>query len=192
MATYSEIEAIKAIDEALSKITEESTRKRIVSWTIEKYGEGLSQRSANSPPVDKELSKKSARRKKGLTKITKTSKAGSRTKQTLSIDKTLNLKPSKKESLKDFVSKKKPNTNQEKCTVIVYYLSRVIELSNVGATQVFTCYKHMNWRVPSDMRNVLALTASRKGWLDTSDTDNIQLTTHGENLVEHDLPANEK
>lgn len=54
---------------------------------------------------------------------------------------------------------------------------------------VFTCFKDVGHRTPKNMPQTIRDTASRKGWLDTSERGNIKITNHGENLVEHDLPA---
>jgi hypothetical protein len=34
--------------------------------------------------------------------------------------------------------------------------------------------------------------AGTSGWLDTSDSEDIKITSSGENLVEHDLPGKAK
>jgi hypothetical protein len=46
----------------------------------------------------------------------------------------------------------------------------------------------MKWRIPADLFNTLAYTASHYGWLDTSNYQALKVTTMGENLLEHDLP----
>jgi hypothetical protein len=112
---------------------------------------------------------------------------GPKTRKKMLIVKDLNLSMSDKKSFKDFVNEKKPLSNQEKCTVALYYLQNEIEVENVTVNHIYTCYKNVNWRTV-DLRNILFLTASRKGWVNTSDTENITITIHGEALVEHDLP----
>ena len=75
----------------------------------------------------------------------------------------------------------------------VYYCDRILEVGAVTVDHVFTCYRDMNWRLPSgNFSNTLALTANRKRFLDTSDGDNITLTSKGTNYVEHDLPPKTK
>jgi hypothetical protein len=71
-------------------------------------------------------------------------------------------------------------------------LKTELGVSNVTLSHVFTCFKDAHWRVPPDLANALALTAHRKGWVDTRDTDDLSVTTHGENLIEHDLPRKAK
>ena len=100
----------------------------------------------------------------------------------------LNLKPKGKKTLDEFVESKKPSSYYEKSTVATYYLKHELSLSAISANHIFTCFKHMKWRVPADLFNTLAYTASQYGWLDTSNGEDIKVTTMGENLVEHDLP----
>jgi len=103
--------------------------------------------------------------------------------------KDLNLRAEGAQSFRDFARGKKPTSNLKKCTVAVYYLSRVLSVPGINANHVYTCFKDVNWRVPSSLHKTLAETASRHGWLDTSDMENIALTPRGETLVEHDLPG---
>jgi hypothetical protein len=56
---------------------------------------------------------------------------------------------------------------------------------------VYTCFKNEKWRIPKDLRNMLHQTAS-EGWLDTSNQDDIKITTLCENLIEQDLPREKK
>jgi hypothetical protein len=41
--------------------------------------------------------------------------------------------------------------------------------------------------VPGALRQSLLDTSFKKGWIDTKSMENITITTHGENLVEHEL-----
>ena len=108
-------------------------------------------------------------------------------KTSFSIVNDLNLRPKNKQNLKDFAAEKGPASHIDKCTVSVYYLINTADIEEVTMDHVFTCYKHMSWRLPSDLSNMLAQ-AGTQGYLDVTDRTNIRLTTHGENLVEHDLP----
>ena len=111
-----------------------------------------------------------------------------KTKKTkLHIDKNLNLKPTGKQAIDAFVTQKSPSTLLEKVTICVYYLQCEIKIKDVGYDQVLTCFKHLKWRLPSDLPNTMQQ-AGTKGWLDTSNRTDIKMATHGENLVVHDLP----
>ncbi|MBE9169932.1 hypothetical protein IQ238_21220 [Pleurocapsales cyanobacterium LEGE 06147] len=107
----------------------------------------------------------------------------------MSIMKDLNLRPEGKLSFRDFYAQKKPTTQEQAITVAVYYLKRVLELDKVTPEHVFTCFKNVERKTPKNMPQTIRDTAKRRGWVDTSERCNIKITNHGENLVEHDLPA---
>jgi len=183
MAGISEIDAIRTIDDALSQITDSASRDRILRWAWQKYAsEPL---PGERPDMeDSDAARKPQKRREGKSTARKKRKP----KSGPTIVKDLNLRPKGKKPFADFIAEKQPSDNQEKCTVAVYYLKHELDQKTVDANHVFTCYKSATWRVPADLENALSLTAHRKGWLDTSDMKDIKLTTHGENLVEHDLP----
>lgn len=113
-------------------------------------------------------------------------------KPVLSVDKTLNLRPSGKQAFKDFVAEKQPGTNDERNVVAVYYLKELLEVGNVPIGQIMACYKEAEWRMPGNPLNSLQVTASKNAWLDTQDRENIKLTPQGENTVKFDLPRAKK
>ncbi len=108
-----------------------------------------------------------------------------------SIDKNLNLRPKTGKSFRDFAAFKNPKTAFEKNVVAVHWLKSAA-VKAIGPDQVYTCYKDAGWRIPTGLYNSLAVTASKKGWLNTADMNQIAVTTQGENLVEHDLPHKKK
>lgn len=191
MAKVSEVEALKALDDALAGLEDAQARDRVLRWAWEKYSTRSTPLEEEDDTEDRESSPSARRRKKTATKK-KQLKPGGKKKSSLSIEKDLNLKPKGKKSFDEFVAEKQPKANHEKCTVAVYYLLHELSLKAVGATHVYTCFKHMQWRVPADLPNTLASTASSKGLLDTKKMDDIKVTTIGENLVEHDLPPKPK
>jgi hypothetical protein len=100
----------------------------------------------------------------------------------------LNLRPSGKKAFKAFVEEKQPSSMKERAAVAVYYLANTLGLNGVTSDHVFTCFKEATWRLPADLRNIMAQAASVDGYLDTSDGDDVKITTKGTNLVDHDLP----
>jgi hypothetical protein len=102
----------------------------------------------------------------------------------------LNLHPKKGKSLQAFVSEKGPKTNEEHFAVMVYYMEKTLEISVVGPNHIYTCFKDIKVRVPSNLRVVLGNAARRKGWF-SSTVDDLKITTHGENFVDHELPHKE-
>jgi hypothetical protein len=108
---------------------------------------------------------------------------------TMTIVRDLDLRPDGKSSWRDFYTEKKPATQGEIITLAVYYLKRILDLEKVTPDHVFTCFKDVKRRTPKDMPQSIRDIAKRKGWVDTSERGNIKITNHGENFVEHDLPA---
>lgn len=108
---------------------------------------------------------------------------------TMEIVKDLDLRPKEKCSCREFYSQKNPITQEQAITVVVYYLKRFLDLDKVTPDHVFTCFKDVGRRTPKYLPQAIRDTAKRKGWVDTSERGNIKVTNHGENLVEHDLPA---
>lgn len=104
------------------------------------------------------------------------------------VKKDLDLRPKGKPSLREFAESRKPTNNDDKNVLSVYYLRRIADVNVVSIDHVFTCYKAMGWREPTDLASSLRLTASKKSFLDTSTGDDIKLTSIGRNHVEHDLP----
>lgn len=185
MAKLSEGDAIKKVDEALEGVEDKGALKRILHWAYEKYCPGTSMPDARvEEDVEEEQTIKNKAKKKPTKKIKKKVKS---IKTSLSIDKTLNLKPSGKTSFADFAAQKSPSTAREKVVLCVYYLINTLEKKQIGANQVYTCYKSI-WRVPADLVGTLRWVSSQKGWLDTSDSSDIKMTPQGDNLIEHDLP----
>ena len=93
-----------------------------------------------------------------------------------------------KQSLKGFVTEKSPKTGMQKNVVFIHYLRTVLGITHIGVNHIYTCYKVLGEKLPAALRQNLLDTSFRKGWLDTHSLDDIKLTTHGENLVEHELP----
>lgn len=116
------------------------------------------------------------------------SKTGSKRKESYQIVKNLKLSAKGgKESLKDFYAKKSPTSAMQRNTVFVYYLEKVAKVSGVGVNHIYTCYKDVSEKVPGALRQSLLDTSFKNGWIDTKSMENITITTHGENLVEHEL-----
>lgn len=146
------------------------------------------QRTSSSPVKS---SKPSKAIKEDATKSTSSNgskKSASKNKsQILTLDKTMNFHPKGLESLKDFYSKVEAKSNFEKNLVFVYYLKEILKMSDIGLNQIYTCYKHVNERVPGNLYQSLVDTSKHKAWIDTSDLNKISIAVPGENYFEHDL-----
>lgn len=110
-------------------------------------------------------------------------------KRTYARAKDLNLRPPGKTSLHDFAKEKQPKAYHEKNVVVVFYLSEILEVNDIDVSRVLAGYHACSWKAPSNPVNSLQVTASAKGWLDTSDMTSIKLTHNGENAVKYDLPS---
>jgi hypothetical protein len=135
---------------------------------------------------------KPRRRKRGKgAKAKGKGQGGKARRQSLGLAKDLSLRPKNKKSFADFVEEKKPASQHDKNVVCVYWLT--VEAGHKATPEaVNTCYQGAGWKRPPDLRNALRLTASKKGWIDTADSEDITITTSGEDHVRHDLPKTAK
>jgi hypothetical protein len=108
------------------------------------------------------------------------------------IVKELDLRPKGKMSFADFVKAKNPTSNHDKHAVTIYYLSNEAGLGTVSSDDVFTAWRDAGWKLPPDFGASLRLTASKKRFLDTSNSEAVRLLNTGVNRVEHDLPVQTK
>jgi hypothetical protein len=108
---------------------------------------------------------------------------------TYSFVKDLDLRPDGQASLRQFYADKNPTDQQEKMTVILYYLYRTLGIQNVTTNHIYTGLKEVEERVPKDIAQALRNISNREGWIDSSDSDSLRTTVPGDNFVEHDLPA---
>lgn len=89
--------------------------------------------------------------------------------------------------LKEFYLTKKPQSALEKNAVFIYYLDKIASIENINLNHIYTCYKEVSERMPQALKQSLADTSSKKGWIDTKSMSNIKITIKGESLVEHEL-----
>jgi len=108
-------------------------------------------------------------------------------KESYSIVKDINLSMDRT-TLKQFYLEKNPKSALERNVIFVYYLQKISNLEKVAIGHIYTCYKDLNIKPPEKLRQSLADTASKKGWLDTGSMNNIGITLKGESFVEHELP----
>jgi hypothetical protein len=120
----------------------------------------------------------------------KASKTANRRKESYSIVKDLDLSSKDgKRTLRGYYTEKQPSTGMERATMFVYYLKKFAGIDSISPDHIYTCYKEVGVPVPKALKQSLLDTAFRKGSIDTSDLNNITLTTVGENMVEYDLPT---
>lgn len=188
------------IAKAVNAFTSEAVQERAFATLVGSFGsddagedaDEQRETGAESPTPGATPPRKSRAAKKAASRTSKAASSGR--KHTGSAPKMvhdLNLRPSGKDSLKKFAAEKAPKSQDEKNAVILYYLKEVLGIAKVTADHVFTAYREMKdegWKTPSNVRNSLQVTKSTKGWVDTSDMDDISMPIAGTNMVEHDLP----
>lgn len=114
-------------------------------------------------------------------------KANNISKNSYSIVGSLNLYPPDKESLKSFIGQFNVSNGFQYNLLFVYYLQKVIGKANINANHIYTCYKTTGIKMPNDLYQSLVDTKRKKGWIESSDMNNITVTISGENYVEQNL-----
>jgi hypothetical protein len=95
----------------------------------------------------------------------------------------LDLSPTGKESLEDFIGRAQPKSHEENGVATVYWLAQIGGRTPVTQDMIFTVYRELKWTLPTDLSNVLSRTGS-KGWIDPSNREDMTVTTLGLNQVE--------
>ena len=160
----------------------EDFRERLLSETAE---------TVNTPTRAKTKKKSSVEPKEKKEAGTSTEKKKtSRGSASGSIVKDLDLSGGAKgERLKDFYKAYKLDSNMERNLVFVYYLQHKLAIEKITLDHVFTCYRDVGVKVPAALQQSLRDTTNRKGWLDTSSSEDITVTVPGMNYLEHDMAA---
>lgn len=102
----------------------------------------------------------------------------------------LNLRPDGKQTFRDFYRLKQPSGNQEVVTVAVYYLQKIVGVSNISVNHVYTSIKELSdqgVRLPANIETTLSDIVRRKAWIESSDSNGWVVTVRGENFIEQDL-----
>ncbi|MDH3337686.1 MAG: hypothetical protein OER22_00230 [Gammaproteobacteria bacterium] len=175
-----EIEALKSISDTLNRLNDKAAAERLVRWAWDKY---VGDTAVSRPAATLKKAARAKPKPKGTSKPKK--------KEALTLVKDLNLNPKDSLSLAEFVGQKQPSSMKAKIAVCAYYLANHVDAGSVSINHVYTSFKWLKWRLPADLKNMIHQTGSA-GWLDSSDLENLQLTTMGENFVEHDLPKSSK
>ncbi|GLZ06787.1 hypothetical protein Acsp03_42530 [Actinomadura sp. NBRC 104412] len=110
-------------------------------------------------------------------------------KKSISPVRGLNFAPDGKQPLADFVAQKQPRTMFEKNLAACYYLQEIMEISNITVGHVLAVYQFCSWSSASQPDVSLRQTASKRGWIDTSDSKDIKLEWGGQNYLETQMPS---
>lgn len=143
-----------------------------------------------SPKAETPPAKPAAKAKKKASASKPKSKVKSSTSNSGSLLKDLDLTSSGgKDSLRDFYNKYETTSNLERNLVFVYYLQNIREIESITINHIFTCYRNIpDLKAPGHLKQSVIDAASKKGWLDTSDMEDITVPISGINHLEHDLP----
>lgn len=190
---------------AVNGFNSEAIQQQAFKALIEAYGVALTretpQHATGASEPDKsskessrvtsakaQLSPEDARRKGP--KSRKSTSSGTKDKWNFLRD--LDVQPAGKLALKELLEQKQPKSNEDRFAVLAYWFEDHADFSEVTISHLGSAIRMLGMRQPSDLTGALTVTASRKGTLDTSKLPVVRLTTHGRNLVEHDLPRKAK
>lgn len=123
------------------------------------------------------------------TKTSNVKKNKSASSPSYSLVTSLNLVSKGEKSLKDYFGEFETKSNFDYNIVILTYLKNIIKENNVGINHIYTCYKTLGLKIPN-IRQSLVDTKNRKGWIETADTNNLQITVAGENYIDHEIKRN--
>lgn len=190
-----ELEAMFKCHEYLQNL-ENDARLRVFKYLIDRYGlvnPNTFQQTSVSETIVPEViheekneiktTPKSANAKSTNTTSKKTKSSSN---QSYSLISSLNLVSKAKISLKDYFGKYTTKNNFEYNIVILSYLKNELKEPNVGINHIYTCYKTLGLKIPSIKQSLLD-TKNRKGWIDTSSTDDLKITVAGENFMDHEI-----
>jgi len=185
MKTYDEIKAeLLEIADVLKKYPESIQPQVFEILTKNFLGEPSQKRHES---VDKEEEhRKTPKEKTG--QVSAKAKGSVKNKESYSILKDLDLRVKGGQTFKDFINEKQPKSAIEFNSVAVYYLADILKLTGITTNHIYTCYKEANQRTPDAFVQSLKDTASKYGYIDTGDLNNIKVPLRGKNFVEHDLP----
>jgi hypothetical protein len=95
----------------------------------------------------------------------------------------LNLWPSDKQSLKDFMGQYAKHNAGEHSLLIIYYLKEMLQIETVTANHVYTCMHELDDKLPTDTRKFLNTHMIRYKWIEPSGSDNYVITVRGLNQI---------
>jgi hypothetical protein len=178
------VKRLPEMAEAVNRFSSDTVQQKAFEVLLSKLGVETPRASATSP---KSRARKSEKAAAGESVDGGAKLKGRKKHSAPSIVKDLNLRAGGKNPFNELVLEKQPRSNDERSLLAVHFLRDLPSVDKVSVDHVYTVYKHQGWKVPTNLRNQLQVIASTKGWLDTSDGDDIKVTVRGENHVEHDM-----
>jgi hypothetical protein len=99
----------------------------------------------------------------------------------------IDLRPKGKVSFKDSVAQYASPTKEEIKLLSIAYLADELGIKDITVDHVYTCLDELGERVPTHLKQVLINLKNDKGWIDTSDFNNLRLTIKGRNHLKLDM-----
>lgn len=91
------------------------------------------------------------------------------------------------QSIKTFYEQFESLSNPECVTVFMYCLKKTLQVENVTADHIFTCYRLTNARVPKNLLQAIRDAKSKKFWVDHDNWEDLKINYMGEQAVEQDF-----
>jgi hypothetical protein len=139
-------------------------------------------RSHSTPIKQKKPNSKTTNKKESNGKKSKKS-----TTSKFEVLKDLNLRPTDKISLLDYIKDFDVNSNSDKIIVIINYLKEILKLEKISIDHLYTAFFVLKYRIPASFYQVVVNTKSRSSLINFDKVDNIKLSTQGSNRVRLDI-----
>lgn len=104
------------------------------------------------------------------------------------VIKTLDLSGGPAGRLRDFYDLYEVESNFERNLIFLYFLQHKMGVEGITQDHIFTCYRDIpGIKAPVAMRQGLLDTDNRKNWIDASNPEDLKVSVHGVNHLEHDM-----
>lgn len=153
-----------------------------------------SHKATDGQPDESESDDEGAKDGKPTGQTTKKKSTAKHESYTILPDLDLVGKEHNRQSLRDHYNEKggPKLSSYEAAAVVVHYLTKVMGEKKIGLNHIYSCYKHISLRVPASLRALMYDQKKRAHYIDISEFNDLKLTVHGENLIDHDLPKKDK
>jgi hypothetical protein len=89
-----------------------------------------------------------------------------------------------KESLKDYVARKKPSGDNQRYLIIAGWLKENLGFHAITMDHVHTCYRHLEWQTPKDASAPLRSMTNQNQWFTKAKEKGAYALNHvGENVI---------
>ena len=151
----------------------------ILDKGVEKAKEIIARTSGSAPKSKKSQKTKSEDAKEDTGKNTKKASGASKNLKRIT---SLNFEPAGKVSLKDFLNKYSPKSDNERNLLFIHYLQTVLEVKEITFNHLYSCYDVLELRISENLSQTTRNTASRTGWIETHNSL-LSTTVKGNNQI---------